>query len=317
MSKNDNPPEPSYPDTFLKQLAYAHMSAAAGDPLTSDSPPETMLAAALHFLLADEIEQGRIQIIRRERITLPTRPALGAEVDLLLHQSATGARGGIEILSRTWHRRTPEEFAEEIRRERLLRRSLPTEFYSAREVQRNPWSVALDVVALLGTVWTDFHPVVLPRSVRSLVTSWTGQIPPPEPSDHAPVPQQPPLAPLSTLEHVRQVVRALPPAEPSSDPMTRAMRRDYPRAFMPWAPEEHRALENAYRVWIDVDDIAAALQRSPRAVWKRLNRLGLVEEKSGAPSRKSAPPNGRGGSGGAAPAPRGTMPPDRSSGGFR
>src|SRR5690606_18675471 len=108
--------------------------------------------------------------------------------------------------------------------------SLPTEFYSAQEVLNDPWSVALEVIGLLGTRWPEFEPVPLPPTLRSLAMSFArapGQPEPPHPDSG---PATPPAGPLSTLDYVRRVVRTLSPAESTSDPAMRALRRDYPRA---------------------------------------------------------------------------------------
>ena len=72
--------------------------------------------------------------------------------------------------------------------------------------------------------------------------------------------------------------QAAPSAAPSpalSDPETieRARSRN-PNAFKPWTRDEERRLQEGVRAGNSVEELAAELERSPRAVAIRLQRLG-------------------------------------------
>jgi hypothetical protein len=275
MTELNHPPESNLPEEFLRQLAHGYLLGITQMRIASDSPPESTLAAALRFLLSNEVDQGRIEILQRERLVLPTQPAIDLEVDLLLRQESTGARGVVETVGWEWHRRSRDEFYLEIRRERLLRRHLPAEYFSAREVLENPWGIALEIVGLLGTTWPAFERVFIPPTITRIANSFAGLAGGVR-MMHAGDPATPVSPPLSVLDRIRETVQSLPKVDPPSDPGLQAIRRDYPRAYETWHPAEVELLVQAFRTWIDIDDIAAALQRSPGAVWKQLRRMGLV-----------------------------------------
>jgi hypothetical protein len=76
---------------------------------------------------------------------------------------------------------------------------------------------------------------------------------------------------------VDQVMVIYPPDRPSAK-KNRMIKicQSYPRAYEPWSAEEEDRLRGQWQRGVNVDTIAAELQRQPSAVNSRLLRLGCV-----------------------------------------
>lgn len=252
---------------------------ASIDPSTElyrSSPPEAQILTLLRFSLQPLLDGGALELRSREHLVLPTSPATEVEADLYFRATGTGAIGVVEIDGWQWHRRTAEEHAAEMRRDRMLRRHVENvQRYAAREVMLNPWAVLLDILDSIQSAWTGFE-LEIPAGMRTLAevcahgASAEGAVEPEEEDGDAS------RAPLVMLDHLRRLAAELPPPGPTEDPALQALRRDYPRAYTTWQESEEQALREAFRAWIDVDDIAQVLGRSPGAVWCQVRRMALV-----------------------------------------
>lgn len=248
-------------------------------PLYTDSPPEAILGALLRSCYRDFTESGELTISVREPVALPSTAAQNVELDLILRRPQSDATCAIEIDSHEWHRRSVEEHEHEIRRDREVRRHIPyTVRYAAREVLRDPWAIILDLDGHLAG-WAGWETVHLSPSMRALVeacaqpttscTLETAQLQLPRSE----------RCPRRVLERLHELSARLPISLPSSNSKMRALRCTHPRAYEPWHLEEEQALRDAYSSWIDMEDIATALGRTRRAVWRHVYRLGLIPDR--------------------------------------
>lgn len=266
------PSPDSLPTEALRQIGSSILSSLGGHAHTgSGSPPEKCLVALLRMALRDTM----VEIQDNEHIILPTSPAMEVELDIVIRQPSTGASAVIEIDGWQWHRRTLQEHDAEVRRDRLIRRYYRNvERYAASEVIRDPWGVLLDIMRMIEDGWTAFD-LRIPAWLRALASA--SALPPTTDSNASSNPDVGSSAkPLPMLERLRSVAADLPPVDPTADPAVQALRRDYPRAYVPWTPVEVECLRDAYHTWIDIDDIARALGRTPGAVWCQLRRMGLA-----------------------------------------
>ena len=59
--------------------------------------------------------------------------------------------------------------------------------------------------------------------------------------------------------------------------MAKSIRSSYPRAFLPWTPEEDKKLENMSKI-ASLAQIGEALGRQPNAIKRRMELLGIKYE---------------------------------------
>lgn len=243
-------------------------------PLCRDSPPEALLGALLRTSMQTLDGQPHIEVRSRERVVLPSSPAAEVEIDLLLQRPGGQPVAVIEIEGWRWHRRSPEEHEKEILRDRLLRRYYSLVLrYAAAEVLRQPWTVFLDIYAHLEAS-SEIGATLMSAGMRLIAeacASCEGS------HEMSATPDEAPSAPLSRLEHLRQVAATLPLPPPTSDAALQRLRQDYPRMYAQWEDTEVEVLRTSFCGRVDVEDVALALGRTEAAVWAQLRRMQLVD----------------------------------------
>ncbi|MGH9800023.1 MAG: hypothetical protein ACRD82_06635 [Blastocatellia bacterium] len=55
------------------------------------------------------------------------------------------------------------------------------------------------------------------------------------------------------------------------------IKRQYPKAYERWEPEEDRLLKEKFIAGATVNELAALFQRQPNAIRSRLTKLGLMQ----------------------------------------
>lgn len=277
---NDTPARNQPTDTLspdeLRALGRIILQSIDRDsPLYRASPPEAILVALLRTSMQAPDGKPLIEVLSRERVVLPSSPAAEIEVDLLLRRPGGEPVAVVEIEGWQWHRRSPEEHEEEIKRDRLLRSYYPLVLrYAAAEILRQPWTVFLDVYKHLEG-WTEIEATLMSAGMRIIAeasASCEGS------HEMCATPDEAPPAPLSRLEHLRQVAARLPSPPPTSDAALQRLRQDYPRMYAQWTDAEVAALRDAFYQFVDVADIAAALGRTEAAVWAQLKRMQIIAE---------------------------------------
>ncbi|MCB9396241.1 MAG: DUF559 domain-containing protein [Acidobacteria bacterium] len=111
------------------------------------SPPEELLALVLEVLLWEETRSGRMRIEKQKKLEGEFLTARYFQPDFIIEQTSSNAKFIIECDGYTYHRRTPEEYSREIKREReILKQGYPVVRFSAAELFEDPWGAGLEVI---------------------------------------------------------------------------------------------------------------------------------------------------------------------------
>ena len=135
-----------------------------------NSPPEKFFAIVLQIILFDKIIDGRIQIVQHER--LRTRDGQREiRPDFTISRQGSQAKFVLECDGYNFHRRTKEEFENELKREReLVLQGFTVVRYSATELFEDPWHCAFEVVdaisSSIGEGQADFQ---INEQIRELI----------------------------------------------------------------------------------------------------------------------------------------------------
>lgn len=258
-------------DTWLPRLLLRDSRA--------DSPPEDYLSLALRCLLFEELVSGRI-LVERHAVELdPRRDWAAYELDIMIHQPATGARAIVEVDSYVFHRRTRHEHHYELRRHRALHhQGVPLLCFAGAEARWHPWRCALEVLAFLTGTWREFAPIHIPHDVLRLARTLAGA---PLPEDAAPGAAQPSPTGNSAenqdaeIAEIRRRVRALPVENPPRTSGQRRFRARFPRGDERWWPEEDQWLLHIGPRMTEREALGSLFGRHPTVVARRLAQLRL------------------------------------------
>lgn len=280
-----------------------------------DSPPEDFLALALRCALAEEIASGGLDLTRHVVQLNAASSWSPYEVDLLIHQSGTGARLLIEVDSYEFHRRDRWEHTFETRRLRTLQgTTMRLMSFTGAEAGHHPWKCAFEVVSALLSGWPEFAPLSIPQPVlRALRALANTSLPPdgPAPSGvsplrvvepttdlgagplvaaarsgltavEAPHPRpssSPPLATPIDLREVERRVLALPVQRYASGTAAQAYRGLYARGDETWTREETEWLRAVCASGVrDLAVLSRVFGRHPQNVERRVLFLGYRAE---------------------------------------
>lgn len=266
----------STPDVALEAIGRGIlMSLDQTSRIYRDSPPEATIGTLLRLAITPDVEAGRLELLLREHVVLPTTPPAAVELDLVLRVPSTGAACVISVEGHAWHRLTIEGHDAEIRRDRQIRRYYPVLRYAAREALANPWAVVLDVFAHLRT-WPGFEGVELDPAMQALfgacASGANGHAPD---ADHTSHPATAP-EPQPVINCARSRLAGLAPPPPTKDPAVLLIREGYPRHFAFWEGAEVEVLRDLFYARVDLDEIAGLLGRTRPATWAQLRRMGMV-----------------------------------------
>ncbi len=274
--QTNNPDNQQFPPNPITIQAAAVFSAGwlpavFNGPTTTESPPEDLLAVSLSTLLWRELESGRLELTRRAVVRHPILSAEFYELDLLLAQPASGARGVIEVSAWQHHGAKEERYVHDLRRVRELERiGLRVLTYSAREVARNPWAVALEAHTHIQTVWS-FEPYKVPAAVldaarRSAVELDASPFQVEANGDSA-------AANAISWTEVREAIGRLPSLAAPRDAREARIRSRWQRAYEPWTKAELTWLRQAQTDRLGMAHMVELFQRPPGALRRRIERL--------------------------------------------
>jgi very-short-patch-repair endonuclease len=239
-------------------------------PADTESPPEDALWLALTTLLWGEVEAGRLEMERHHVIRAPAITTEFYEADVYIHQPGSASHGVIEVSAWQHHAATAEQFEGDLRRTRELQRSgYDVLTYSAREVARSPWSVALDAVRHMAGAWFDFHPIVLPDPVLALARACAAET---ASATSLPSPAAEPGA--VSWHEVQETIASLPSQAAPRDAHEMRVRARWSRAYEPWTDLETQWLRRAREERLSMWRLVEVFRRSPGAIRRALERLG-------------------------------------------
>jgi very-short-patch-repair endonuclease len=270
MQKHHTAPSNSLHTQAARILSSGWLPTLLPGPAETESPPEDALWLALHTLLWGEVESGRLEMARHHVIRAPAIATELYEADVYLHQPSSAAHGVIEVSAWQHHAATPEQYERDLRRTRELQRSgYEVLTYSAREVARSPWTVALDIVTHVGETWHDCDPIVIPPAVLALARSCAAETAG-MPALHAAAPASGSLS----WHVVGETIARLASQGAPRDVHEMRVRARWSRAYEPWTDLETQWLRQAREERLSMWKLVEVFRRSPGAIRRALERLG-------------------------------------------
>jgi hypothetical protein len=237
----------------------------------ASSPSRVMddLAYVLQTLLHEPVRSGQLRLERDHRLHHPNFSSAWYEVDLWIHDNISGASGAIDVDALSTHDRDPAEFLTSRRRWREIRRTgISLEVIAAEEVRTSPWRIGLEVVDLLGHVWTDLRPVELPAGVRAHAEA-LAQVSSDQARAAALQTNAPPSLP--SLAEIRRELLTLPVPH---DPDFTTIRRRHPRCGAPYTAREIHYLRVLHSAGLPARSLEEALLRPISALQRQLRKMG-------------------------------------------
>lgn len=265
-------PNPNHQQRLIREgadLTARWLTSAVREEAQEESPAADDLVYCVRLLLHEEVRSGRIVLRRDQQIRHGSYSGAWYEVDLVVQETKSGARGGIDVDGYSKHDRDRVEFAASRRRVREIRHTgLLLEVVAADEVRENPWQIALEVVDMIGTLWGSMTAVVLPPEIRAKAEEYARACA--ARLDHAAM-KTPAPAGLPTLEEIRTELAALPvPVDAEfSD-----VRRRHPRCGAPYTARELDYLQRLSAARVPMHALEQAMLRPASALKRQLRRMG-------------------------------------------
>lgn len=194
-------------------------------PIHEESPPEAVLGALLRFATGAAVPAAPIEILARQRVSLPGEPTIVVEPDLTIRCTEPEATAVVEVEGWRWHRRTRQEQDYETRRGRLIlrhyRHLLP---YSATEVLRDPWGVLIEIFDHLRCC-DGFEGVEMSAAARAVAEACrTNTVP-------LTRGERPARLHGCALDRLRRAAARLPAVTDTWDAEVRRAREEHPRLY--------------------------------------------------------------------------------------
>jgi hypothetical protein len=239
-----------------------------------ESPPESIYAIALTTLLWDEIQSERVEVAYQYVIHTGTGSSECRVADIQIHQRSTAVRGLVEISSYRHHAATEAAWTADVRRLRELQAAgYDVLTYTSREVAANPWRVAVDTIAHITRAWRGFEAIIIPPGVRQMAEACAAAMSPPLPIDLRSASADGGTAAVDWAAAGRLIASL--PSVPPRDAREARTRRRYPRAYEVWTDTELKLLRRAHADGLAMWRLVEVFGRTPGAIRRGLQRLGL------------------------------------------